>query len=255
MKRRDAIVSAAALGAAPLAAAGKINSNIPQNSSRELYELRTYDMIWGTSSAVLKNYLTDVLKPHLMKKGVTFMKMYSEYGMNSPEKIWVLITYPSADTFIASKAIHADPDFQKDSAEYTASTREKMVFDRYRSSISHAIEGLPQMHTDIDASGLLELRIYEGKNENATRRKIEMFNNEELDLFYETKLNPVLFGNMVIGENCPSLVYMLHFKDMEERDANWKTFIDHPEWKRMVALPKYADTVSNIIRVFLEPLT
>ena len=37
-------------------------------------------------------------------------------------------------------------------------------------------------------------------------------------------------------------------------DANWKKFSAHPEWKRIVGLPEYANTVSNIHRVFLKPL-
>jgi hypothetical protein len=47
---------------------------------------------------------------------------------------------------------------------------------------------------------------------------------------------------------------MLHFKNMEERDANWKAFIDHPDWKKMSSMEEYANTVSNIIRRFLVPL-
>ena len=40
--------------------------------------------------------------------------------------------------------------------------------------------------------------------------------------FYETGLHPVFFGETIIGEKLPQLTYMLTFKDMEERDANWK---------------------------------
>lgn len=80
-----------------------------------------------------------------------------------------------------------------------------------------------------------------------------MFNVEELALFYKTGLNPVFFGEMIIGPNRPTLVYMLQFKDMEERDKNWQTFINHPEWKAMSAKPEYANSVSNIKRSFLTP--
>jgi len=80
-----------------------------------------------------------------------------------------------------------------------------------------------------------------------------MFNDDELPIFYETGLDPVFFGETLIGQHLPQLTYMLTFRDMEERDANWKKFIDHPEWKRVSGLPKYANSVSNIHRVFLEP--
>jgi hypothetical protein len=41
---------------------------------------------------------------------------------------------------------------------------------------------------------------------------------------------------------------------MEERDTNWKAFSADPDWARMSKDPQYANTVSKILRVFLEPL-
>jgi hypothetical protein len=53
----------------------------------------------------------------------------------------------------------------------------------------------------------------------------------------------------------PALTYMLAFKDMEERNRNWNKFSIHPEWKRISILPEYANTVSDIKRIFLKPLS
>ena len=53
----------------------------------------------------------------------------------------------------------------------------------------------------------------------------------------------------------PCLTYMIAFKDMQERDANWEKFGPHPEWQRIVGLSEYENTVSNIYRVFLKPLS
>ncbi|MEL6924100.1 MAG: NIPSNAP family protein, partial [Bacteroidota bacterium] len=61
------------------------------------------------------------------------------------------------------------------------------------------------------------------------------------------------FGKMMAGPAMPALVYMLQFKDMAERDANWKDFVNHPEWNTMKVKPAYADAVSNIVRLFLLP--
>jgi hypothetical protein len=47
---------------------------------------------------------------------------------------------------------------------------------------------------------------------------------------------------------------MLNFKDMEEHDANWKRFGAHSDWKAMSGMEEYANTVSNIRKVFLKPL-
>jgi hypothetical protein len=50
------------------------------------------------------------------------------------------------------------------------------------------------------------------------------------------------------------LLYMIWFKNMEERDANWKAFSEDATWKKVLADPQYANTVSNIIRIFLAPM-
>jgi hypothetical protein len=117
-----------------------------------------------------------------------------------------------------------------------------------------AFDGLPQMKKPVDGQRIFELRTYEGYNEDAVRRKIKMFNDEEFDIFYRVKLNPVFFGEMIAGKNLPALSYLLWFKNMEERDANWKAFGADEAWKKALADPQYANTVSNIIRIFLEPL-
>ena len=59
---------------------------------------------------------------------------------------------------------------------------------------------------------------------------------------------------MIIGPYRPCLTYMINFKDMEEHDANWKKFGSHPDWKAMSGMDEYANTVSNIRKVFLKPL-
>lgn len=81
-----------------------------------------------------------------------------------------------------------------------------------------------------------------------------MFNEEEFDIFYRVGLNPVFFGEMIAGKNLPALSYMVWFKDMAERDKNWAAFGADAAWKKVSADPQYANSVSNIIRIFLEPL-
>ena len=80
-----------------------------------------------------------------------------------------------------------------------------------------------------------------------------MFNDSEFDIFDEVDLPMVFFGSNIAGENMPCLTYMLAFRDLESHKKAWASFLDHPEWKRIVALEEYANTVDNIIRVFLKP--
>jgi hypothetical protein len=82
-----------------------------------------------------------------------------------------------------------------------------------------------------------------------------MFNDAEFDIFNRVKLNPVFFGENISGPNLPCLTYMAVFKNMEERDQAWKAFSADPEWQKVSKLPEYANTVSKIYKIFLEPIS
>jgi hypothetical protein len=224
-----------------------------QTTSRQWYEWRTYEFRFGGNGQALVDYLKEALFPALKRKGVQNILTYYEYGKSNPGKLHVQINYPSLEVFDTCQDLTADTAYASAANAYHSLPQEQAPYNRISSYLMRAFTGLPIMIPPTPGIGLFELRTYEGYSEDAVRRKIRMFNVEELALFYKTGLNPVFFGEMIIGPNRPTLVYMLQFKDMEERDKNWQTFINHPEWKAMSAKPEYANSVSNIKRSFLTP--
>ena len=221
--------------------------------SKEFYELRVYELTMG-SLPTLEKYFTDALIPALNKHGVKNVGVFRETGKNEPPLIYLFIPYASFNDYERIKdALAKDADFAKMSDSYNKV--ERPVYFRYESSFMQAFDGLPKMIVPAKSPRIFELRIYQGYSDDAVRRKIKMFNEGEFDIFHNTKLNPVFFGEVIAGKDLPCLTYMITFKDMEERDNNWKAFIAHPDWKKMSGDPQYANTVSKIIRVFLEPMT
>ena len=90
-------------------------------------------------------------------------------------------------------------------------------------------------------------------------KKIEMFNNGEIDIFDEVGLNSVFYGEKISGEKLPLLTYMLVYDSMESRSKSWKKFVDHPKWVKMKSMKKYKtisneSLVSNISSIFLKSL-
>jgi len=252
MQRRKFIAAAAA--ALPLGLGATSLSTISTAEERQLIELRTYEIKFGGSGqGVLMSYLNDALAPALKRLGCPVFRIMKELGNEEPAKIWVMIAYPDAATYVAGQELSTDEKYAAAAAEYHAVPANKPIFNRYGSQLLQAFTGMPEVANPGPEAGLFELRTYEGYSEDATRRKIKMFNVEELPLFHETGLHPVFFGNMISGPYRPALVYMLHFKDMEERDANWGKFGPHPKWRAMVVKEEYADSVSNIRKTFLVP--
>ncbi len=255
MKRRKFIQAASLTSAIPLSMTfGNAQATSPMADEKELYELRTYEVKFGSNQSMLVSYLKDVLQPALKRKGANHFMLFNEYGMSNPANLHLLISYPNSSVYLDSQNLQTDQAYVEAAEAYDNIPADGPVFNRYSSSLLLAFDGLPKMNNPIDGASIFELRTYEGYSEDATRRKIKMFNTEEIELFYKTGLHPVFFGDMISGPYRPSLVYMLGFKDMEERDANWKVFVDHPEWKRMSAKPEYANSVSNIRRLFLKPM-
>ncbi len=252
MKRRQFVASS--LLAAPALTA--ISQTTPSNApaKKELYELRTYELRFGSPQGSGESYLKDALMPALNRQGVKTVGVFREMGKSDPAKLYVLIPHPSMDDYATvTTRLTGDAAYTQASQAYNAVPADKAPFNRYTTSLLRAFDGLPQLVVPAKEGRIFELRTYEGYSEDAVRRKIKMFNVDEIPIFYHTKLNPVFFGEVIAGEHMPCLTYMLTFKDMAERDANWKAFGADADWKRVSALPEYANTVSNIIRVFLEP--
>ena len=255
MERRKFVKSTLAASAVPMSVASiSAGSDRAWADDRELYEIRTYDMKFGGNGKLLISYLKDALKPALMRVGVNHLMLFEELGNSDPKQLRVLISYPNAVTYLNAQNLGGDVSFNSAAAEYTGVGPDKPLFNRFSSSLLLAFEGLPQMMSPVDGATLFELRTYEGYSEDAVRRKIKMFNKEEIPLFLNVGLHPVFFGEMISGPYRPCLTYMLHFKDMEEHDANWQKFITSPVWDAMKVKEEYANTVSNIRKTFLKPM-
>lgn len=167
----------------------------------------------------------------------------------------MLIAYPSFEEYLSiNTSVKKDDAFIKSSEAWNKVPAEKPVYNRISTSLLLAFDGLPAIKVPAKEPRIFELRTYEGYSEDAVSRKVKMFNDEEFPIFYRTKLTPVFFGEAIAGANLPCLTYLITFKNMEERDKNWAAFGADADWKRISSDPKYANTVSNIRRVFLEPL-
>ena len=205
MKRRKFIASSVLAASAGTVVANSLESTA-QNPTNEIYELKTYETTFRGDQKSLITYLKDVLRPALQGVGARDLMIFSEVGDAEPRKLWALTAFPNFEIYQRSIDLAAQKDFIEKSANYASLGK---IYNRINSSFLYAFDGLKQMLDPIKDAGLFELRIYEGTNEDAVRRKIKMFNKEEIDLFYRTDLNPVFFSKMLTGPYEPCLVYFL----------------------------------------------
>jgi NIPSNAP len=183
--------------------------------------------------------------------------VFVEKTARDPVRVYVLAVYPSAEEPVRLWArLAADKEYHQAAREYLAAPASDPVYQRIESSLLVPIAGMPRLEKpDTSKPRLLNLRIYESHNERAAKKKIEMFNQEELAIFRRVGLTPVFFGETVIGAAMPNLTYMLVFPDDAGREAAWSRFRDDAEWKKLRAIPEYADKeiVSRITNKILSP--
>ena len=193
--------------------------------------------------------VASIFNKHNIKLGV-----FEELDNEEPPKLYTLFAYPTAEVYFKlQQDLNADKEYLAAAKTYFELPASKPVFERYETYLLEAFDSIPQLKAPDKKRGLLELRTYESYNEDAARRKVAMFNDEELPLFEKVGLHPVFFGKILAGKFMPALMYMLWFSDMNERNANWSKFGGSDEWKTMSGKQIYADTVSKVKKKFLVP--
>jgi hypothetical protein len=256
MKRRDFLQTAtiAGLGVSllnePAQAAGTPGEH------RDIYELRVYTLK-AVKKPLLGEYLSKAFMPGLRRLGLGPVGVFNENLPPDNVAVYVLTVLPSADQCLTyPDRLAADVEYQKAATDYLAAPASDPVYERIESSLHRAIEGMPNLEKpDTSKPRLLNLRIYESHNERAAKKKIEMFNQHEMPIFRRVGLTPVMFGETIVGSKMPNLTYMLVFPDDAERAAAWKRFGGDDDWKKLKAMPEYADKeiVSHITNKILTP--
>lgn len=252
MQRRNFIKGSALIAGAAMT--GHTVAAVQQPvSEKEIYELRVYHFKSGGQKNKVEQFYVSSFIPVMNEYGVK-VGAFEEYSLTEPPTVYYLLVYPSLPEYHRiRKAFWKNEPFREKSDSYFKETAENGTFLRYETFLLEAFDGIPQLKMPDRSRGLFELRIYESNNEEAGQRKIKMFNEEELRLFDESGLHSVFFGEILAGPQMPALIYMLWFRDLDERTANWKVFSGSPQWREMSNKPEYANTVSVVNKLFLVP--
>jgi hypothetical protein len=169
-----------------------------------------------------------------------------------------LIPYPSLEAFATVTAqLSGDAEYQKAGADYLQVTKANPAFDRIESWFLLAFAGMPKIelaaYSREKTARIFELRTYESFSEAKALKKVEMFNAGEIQVMHEVGLNPVFYGQALIGSNLPHLTYMVSSDSMVAHKAKWGGFGKNAIWNKLKDDPQYKDTVSKSANIFLVP--
>lgn len=253
MRRRQFLASSfavSALASAQTAAA----------RARDFYELRRYSLQRGAQRNLADAFLAEALIPALNRLSIAPVGVFSaDIGPESPS-LYVLMPSLSVETLATAEfRLEHDAEYLKAGAPFLNAAAKEPAYERRESSLMAAFEGWPRLTvppaTAEHRSRLFELRTYESATDQDHRRKVEMFNSGEFDVFQRAGFWQVFYGDTLVGPRMPNLTYMIGFPDLGDRARMWKAFGSDPGWKKLSGSARYnfEEIVSNITNVILSP--
>ena len=251
MKRRE-FLAAGIAGAAGIKAAAA-STGKSEKSKRQYFELRQYHLLNRSKVGEIGDFLREAGIPAMNRIGIKPIGVFTSMYGTSSSILYVLLVHKSLGSVEqASERLLSDEEFRK--ADFVNSTLSEPGYVRMASTLMAAFKDMPYLEVPKQKQRIFELRTYESHSIKAAKKKVEMFNEGgEIAIFKRTALQPVFFGETLIGPKMPNLKYMLCFENMEERDKRWAIFGSDPDWKKLRANPAYKDTVSNITDIILRP--
>lgn len=261
MKRREFMAASCLAGLAPLSmskpadAAESCDTESCDAPNKEFYELRLYSFASTEKRDEFSEFLGKAAIPALNRLGISPVGVFQLIEDGDTIDLYVLLPSACPATLLsATTQLLKDETYLKDGAAVIGSPKSDPAFKTLESSLLLAFDEIPKTEIPTKkASRIFQLRIYQAHNAERGKKKVAMFNNGELQTFRATGMNPVFFGEALVGTKVPNLTYMLGFDDMAAKEEAWKKFLVHPKWNEMKNDPQYKDTVSHITNLMLRP--
>lgn len=245
------------VAAAGIAGATRADSNAQaaDGNASEYVEIRKYTLKSAEKQAVLESYLKDAAIPELNRLGVRNVGVFLPEKPEAAAVVYVVLRHTSLEQFAQSTGLLSDTSLERKGAAYLNAPATDAVYERVESWLTKGIDGMLTMAVPTKGSQIYQLRIYESPSEKTAKKKVEMFNISELAIFKRCGLNPVFFGETIVGPLMPNLTYMLAFSDAAAKDQAWNTFRVDPEWTKLKTTPGFTDKeiVSRITNIVLVP--
>jgi len=263
MERRKFLATSLAASALAVAVPGnalEAAQGMAQGNGREFYQLRRYHIISGPQRKLCDDFFRDALIPALNRLSISPVGVFDlSIGPETPS-IYVLMPGVSAETLATVETrLAQDAEYMKVGAPFLNAPAKEPAFDRMESSFLQAFEKWPKLvlpsATAKNGPRVFELRIYEGATDQDHKRKVEMMQSGESEIFNKAGVEQVFYSDTLIGTRLPNLTYMIAFDSMADRDKKWAAFRGSDEWKALSTSPKYAfeTIVSNINNLILTP--
>jgi hypothetical protein len=233
----------------------------PGKPAREFYQLSVYHYSTMEQEKSLDTYLQNALLPALRRMNIAHIGVFRAIANDTStfKRLYLLLPLKNLEMVAKIPArLENDKAYQSAGADYINTPYTAPFYSRIETILAQAFPLAPQYQvpalTAQKKDRVYELRSYESASEKIFKNKVKMFNDgDEIGLFKKLNFNAVFYSEVIAGGKMPNLLYMTCFESMADRDAHWKSFFGHPDWKKLSSLPEYQHNVSHIDITFLRP--
>ena len=255
MDRRNFLATSSAAGLA----AGSAVAAESAGGSNQIFELRCYQMRNSKTDQYgrLTGFMESEHLPMTKRTGVTAQGYFRVTLGEYTPRVYALSVFDSlADMGEKHAARAADKKWTKAADDFGSQGYPQ--YDRVESWLLRAFDGMKKIEVPgkADKPRVFDLRVYEQETFRDTREKTRMFNEEEIQIFRDVGINPLIFAETIVGSRMPNITYMTFYPDMDARTEAWKAFGASEGWNRIKVIPKWtnAEVVSTVSNTHLAGL-
>lgn len=224
-------------------------SGYSKPTNKDFYQLRVYHLKDDSQVSMTDDFLKNAYLPALHRFGIKNIGVFKPLANDtaSDKRIYVLIPFSSPSQWASiSDKINNDPVFNANAKDFLAADSKTPPFVRMESILMEAFPKQPHLvfPKQKNAERIFELRSYESPTIHLAKKKMDMFINDEINIFNRLGFDPVFYGKVVSGSHMPNLMYLPVFKSVEDRNAQWKVFGNDSKWKEISADPANENKVS-----------
>ncbi|WP_288879417.1 NIPSNAP family protein [Pedobacter panaciterrae] len=239
---------------------GSTLQSIAAAPPKQFYQITVYHLKSKAQEERVDKYLSEAYVPAAHRLGVKTVGVFKAADIDtaSDKKIYVFLAFQSLKQFSeVSQLLLKDKELAIKGADYVNAAYNDAAFVRKENIILEAFTGMPTLKKPVFSNAkserIYELRSYESASEKQHVNKVQMFNNEEVEIFDRIGSQAVFYGEVLAGSRMPNLMYLTTYSDKKSRDEHWKVFGADPKWKCVSALPEYQNNVSRNDTQFIVP--
>lgn len=235
---------------------------VAKDPTREFYSLIVYRIKNKAQEESVDSFLKQHYLPAMHKAGKKNIGVFKPIAADTiafGKTIYVLTPYSSLDEFnkITSDQA-ASRQLMKDNGVYLNAAYDNAPYERMETILMNAFTHMPQMELPTlkgpRNERIYELRSYESATDRLYRSKVKMFNEgDEVGLFKRLQFNAVFYAEVLAGSKMPNLIYMTTFENRASREEHWNAFVADPQWKALLAIEEYKNTISKADIMLLAP--